>query len=132
MENLVFVHAVDGFEQAADDEGGALLGEDGAAEHEIVELPVAAQLHDGVEVLLIAEEPVGLDDVRVGEEGLDFELADELHQQVLADYLFLGHDLQCHDHASVEFLREVDIAELALAEPADHFEVVLGEFRFLL
>ncbi len=102
VEYLVPVHEADGVEEVADDEGGALLGEGLAGGDDVVELSVGAEFEDGVEVVLVAEEAEGLDDVGVVEEGLDFEFADELDQQIVLQDLLLVHDLQRHDHPRVD------------------------------
>ena len=75
-------------------------------------------------MFLICEETVGLDDIRVVQEGLDLELSNELNQKVVLDDFAFVHDLQGDDHAGTEFPCEADWAELALAESADDLEVL--------
>lgn len=77
------MHQVDRLQQIADYVRSAFFGEGLAAGDDVVELAVAAELHDRVEVVLVAEVAVIFDDVGVVEEALDLQLADELHQQVV-------------------------------------------------
>ena len=44
MEDLVLVHAVDGFQQILGDEGSGLLGKVLVLRDDVVELPIATQL----------------------------------------------------------------------------------------
>ena len=127
VEYLVAVHESDGVEQVADDEGGGFLGEGLSAGDDVEELSVAAQLHDDVEVLVVAEVAVDLDDVGVVEEALDLQLPHELHQEVLPhDPLLLDH-LQPHDQPRTALPRQVHAPELPLAQPPDHLEALLRQ-----
>lgn len=80
MEYLMLVHEVDCLQQVADNIGGALLTQGFPRRDDVVQLPVASQLHYRVEVLLVAEVPVVAYDVGVVQEALDLQLSDELHQ----------------------------------------------------
>lgn len=97
MEDLVLVHAVDGFQQILGDEGSGLLGEVLVLRDDVVELPIAAQLQQGVEVRFVVEEPIHIDDVGVIQKCLDLELADELLQDIILDDLLFLQDLDRHD-----------------------------------
>lgn len=80
MQNLMPVHKVDRLQKVTDYVAGTLLGQRLPAGDDIVELSIAAQLHNGIEILLIAEETVVLNDVGMVQEALDLQLTDELHQ----------------------------------------------------
>lgn len=127
VQNLVPVHQPDSVEQVADDEGGGFFGEGLSAGDDVEELSVAAELHDDVEVLVVAEVAVDPDDVGVVEEALDLQLPHELHQEVVPqDPLLLDH-LQPHDHPRPDLPGQEDASELALAQPPDHLEALLRE-----
>jgi hypothetical protein len=125
------MHNIDGFEEVADNERGTFFGEGFPGGDDVVELPVAPQLHDRVEVVLVAEEPVVLDDVGVVQEVLDLQLPDELHQQVVLQDLLLRHHLQSDDHPRPVLTRQEHVPELALAQPPDYPETFLAGPAFL-
>lgn len=72
------MHAVDRLQKVLGDERSGLLCDELLLRYDVVELPVATQLEQRVEVHLVVEETVDIDDVGVVEEGLDLELSDEL------------------------------------------------------
>lgn len=65
VEYFATVHQFDSLQQTADDEGSAFLAEGLPRADDVEELPVAAHLHDCVEVIGIGEIPEHLDDVGV-------------------------------------------------------------------
>ena len=71
MKYFGFMHSGNSLQQIANDEGGTLFAQFGATGHDIIKLPVASQLQNGVEILLICKEAVGFDDVGVVKESLN-------------------------------------------------------------
>jgi hypothetical protein len=132
MEYLVLVHESNRIQQVADDEGGGFFRESLSSGDDIEELSVAAELHDDVEVLLIAEAAVDLDDVGVVEEALDLQFPQKLHEKVVPDDALLLNHLQAQDHPRPDLPRQVNAAELALAQPPDHLEALLRQPLLLL
>jgi hypothetical protein len=87
MQQPPCMHILHGLEQTLDDEGCRLLTV-GLFVFELgVELALRPQLQQDVDVVLILEEPVEVDDVRVVQVGVDLDLPGQLRQQVLFDYL---------------------------------------------
>lgn len=94
VEEFLGVHVVDGGQEVPDDEQRPVLAVPLLPLELGVELPLRAQLHQHVDVVVVVEAPVQLDDVRVAQVRLDLELVDEARQQLLLQDHLLGDDLQ--------------------------------------
>lgn len=77
------MHALYSLEQVLGNERGGFFGQILVLGDNVVELPVAAQFQQRVEVSFVMEETEDIDDVGVVEKRLDLELADELFEDVV-------------------------------------------------
>ena len=72
MQYLVLVHTIYGLEQVFSYEGGGLLCQVLVLRDYVVELAVAAQLKQGVEISFVMEKPVDINNVGVVKKCLYF------------------------------------------------------------
>lgn len=131
VQHFVLVQVAHCLQQVSHDEGGGLLGEGGSVLHQVVELPVAAHLHDGVDVLFVGEAAVVADDVGVLEESLQLQFAHDLSHHVLGHHLLLRNRLQCHYHPRLYLQRQEYVTELAFAHTPQDLEVLLANALLL-
>ena len=85
MDDLVFVHVVQGPADLADDVPGHVLGDSPPLLEVAVELARYAELHGQVDEGIVREEAVHLDDVGVVQEHLDLYLPQQLDRQLAVD-----------------------------------------------
>lgn len=83
MQQFLGVNILDGTEKILDDEGCGLFGVPFLLLHLQIELSLRRQLHENVDILLIAEAPVHINYVGVVQVGLDAQLSDQLLEQVI-------------------------------------------------
>ncbi len=81
-------------------------------------------------MFFIVEMSVDFDDVGMIEEGLDFELSDELSQKVVLNDAFLLNNLQSDNHSSLHLPRQVHAAELTLSQLFNHLKMLLAHPLF--
>jgi hypothetical protein len=109
------MHEIHCLEEIADDIRSTFLCKRLSAGNDVIELPVAAEFHDRVEILLVAEISIIFDDIWMIQKTLYLQFSDELNQQVVPYDSFLLHDLQGDDHARVDLLGQEDATEFSLA-----------------
>lgn len=78
----MLVHIAHCFEEVGDNKRRALFGECTAVFHMVIELPIAADLHQSVEIVFICERAVIFDDVWMIQESLDLHLTNDLCEHV--------------------------------------------------
>ena len=83
MDDIVPVHVVQALNDFTHDDGGGFLREGLALLEEEIELSVAGQLQQKIDIVFIAEAVVELDEVRMAEKRLHFYLADHLLHRLL-------------------------------------------------
>ncbi len=89
VDNLIFVHVVQGFKCLMKDIFGQGFGNLAFLFQEIVQFTRVTQLQHQVNVLIVAEKCVHLDDVWMLQETLDLDFSDHLYQQLLVDVLLV-------------------------------------------
>jgi len=63
MKYSMAVHNIDCFQQISNNKWCTLLGESLSSSDKIIELPIAAELHDCIETFLITKETIVMNDV---------------------------------------------------------------------
>ena len=124
MQHLVAMHVVEGLQEMLGDVGGGLFSHALVVGDEGVELAVAAELHQLIEMRFVMKEPIHRDNIGVIKKRLDAELPDKLVQEGLLDNLPLLDDLHRHHKASRNFLNHEDLTEFPLAQLAYNFEIL--------
>lgn len=80
VQDFTGVQSADGVKKVPDDESSALLWKFLALGNDVIELPIAAELHDDEEVLRVMEESIVFDNVGVVAVRLYLQLADKLRE----------------------------------------------------
>ena len=112
VDDLIFVHVIEGFEALLDDVFGKGFGKFAFFFQVVVELAGVTQFKHEVDEFVVAEKCVQLDDVGMGEEALDLDFADELNQEFLIDFQ-LVYAFNSTDEAGVLVSGNEDLTELA-------------------
>lgn len=83
MNNLMFMHVADSFQHLSCNNRSSLFRQRFMSLKQLKQMPVFSQLQQQVNVRFVTEKGVEFDQVGVGQERLDFDLADELVQGFL-------------------------------------------------
>ena len=115
MKNFVLMHAMNGFKKVFGDERGCFFCQVFVLRNKTVELTIAAQFHQGIEVNFIIEKTVKINNVWMVQKGLNFEFAGELLQNIVLGDFFLFDNLHGHNKTRCDLPYHVNFAELALS-----------------
>ncbi len=98
----------------------------------IIKLSIAAQLKHRVEKIFIAKETIHIDYVRMIQKCLDFQLANELLQDVVLNNFFLLKYLQSHHETCIYLSNQINFPEFALSQFSYKFKILFGDLTLLV
>lgn len=122
------MHQLDCVKKIADDEGGGFLRKSCPVRNNVEQLTIGPKFKDDVEVLLIIEVAVDLDDVRMIQKALDFELPNKLSEKVVLEYTSFFNHFQSYCEATMQFPCQVYASELSFSQFFYELKVLSAQF----
>lgn len=123
VEDFVLVKVPNSFEDLFDNESRGLLAKLLLLFEEPIELPVASQLLEQVQVLLIIEVAIHGDDIGMADKRADLDFPEHLGHELLLLNPVLLDGFHGVEEPRPPMADHHHVAELALADVPDHLEI---------